>query len=332
MSFHAPKKKTSHEPAAMHYRDRRIADFASFRDQQLQPFWNQQRIEYFNGVGDLAIAYKKFVNPKADEAIVLLPGAAEFLVKYAELAYDLYHLGYSVYIMDHRGQGYSERIGHDEHQLDVESFTFYLQDLHTFLDTVVQHDWRQRHFFGHSLGGLIAACYRLDYGQAARSIILSAPAIYGHQPRRRLLSLGLGLIQLTKQGRRTIPFSRRPAHIYTFEESGSKCVARYQEVVACLQKQPELITNGASFRWLQELCKAQNYLAEHVGQIHTPILLFQAGKDRWVSKAGHDSFVTAVPEGKKIILAESYHDIYIERDSIRDLMLDEIVSFLQQSS
>ena len=313
------------------YRDRRIASFASFCQNELLPFWKAEPVRTFIGADGLEICYKQFNHTHAQQAIVILPGAAEFLDKYSELVYDFFAAGFDVYIMDHRGQGHSQRIVDGKNRLDVVSFLHYLDDVHHFLTHIVQQPWQQRSLLGHSMGGLIACCYHLDYGKIARRLILSAPAVYGEPPKRKLLDVGVGLLRVTRQDQRLIPLSRRAQPIYSFEESGSKCVARYQFVVDCLNKQPDLITNGASFRWLQALSKAQVYLASKAEEIKTPILLFQGGNDRWVSTAGHNSFISRVKDGQKVFLPDSYHDIYIERNTIRNEFLDKSLGFLQES-
>ncbi|MGO8654096.1 alpha/beta fold hydrolase, partial [Rhizobium ruizarguesonis] len=74
-------------------------------------------------------------------------GYGESFFKYREIVYDLWQEGYQVYILDHRGQGFSERLirPNKAQELDpravkrvhdlgyVENFDDFVDDLKTFV-------------------------------------------------------------------------------------------------------------------------------------------------------------------------------------------------------
>ncbi|WP_348260358.1 serine aminopeptidase domain-containing protein, partial [Salmonella enterica] len=64
----------------------------------------------FIGVGNTRVRFVGFRNDSNDRTIVICPGRIESYVKYAELGYDLFHLGFVIFIMDHRGEGRSGRV------------------------------------------------------------------------------------------------------------------------------------------------------------------------------------------------------------------------------
>ncbi len=76
-----------------------------------------------------------------DRLVLICPGRIESYVKYAEVAYDLFHCGFDVMIIDHRGQGRSGRLLSDTHRGHVVNFSDYVDDLarsgssRWFLDT-----------------------------------------------------------------------------------------------------------------------------------------------------------------------------------------------------
>jgi alpha-beta hydrolase superfamily lysophospholipase len=76
--------------------------------------------------------YALFVlRQKNDRVVVVCPGRIESYVKYAELAYDLFHSGFDVLIIDHRGQGRpGVCCGH--HRGHVVAFSDYVDDLAAF--------------------------------------------------------------------------------------------------------------------------------------------------------------------------------------------------------
>ncbi len=72
----------------------------------------------------------------------------ESYVKYAELAYDLFHLGFDIFIIDHRGQGRSGRMLSDPHRGHVDHFNDYVEDLAAFWQQEIEPGpWRKRYIW-----------------------------------------------------------------------------------------------------------------------------------------------------------------------------------------
>ena len=105
------------------------------------------------------IHYRMYILPQESEvgAIIIVPGFTESLVLYQEVIFDLLNSGYSVFIHDHRGQGFSSRIiepeetqmtlrhGTSENRDEVkntygfiDNFDFLVQDLATFVQIVCE--------------------------------------------------------------------------------------------------------------------------------------------------------------------------------------------------
>jgi lysophospholipase len=112
-------------------------------------FWVRYgKPQSISGVGDILIRGMSFQRNDSDRAIVISSGRTESFLKYREVVFDLWQAGYSVSIMDHRGQGLSERIlkapkGADAdtsratHEIGyVDRFDDYVDDLKSFVDQV----------------------------------------------------------------------------------------------------------------------------------------------------------------------------------------------------
>ncbi len=96
----------------------------------LTDFWRQRDEAEFTGVvARISGALCPFRAQHHDRVVVICPGRIESYVKYAELAYDLFHLGFDVLIIDHRGQGRSGRLLADPHLGHVNRFNDYVDDL-----------------------------------------------------------------------------------------------------------------------------------------------------------------------------------------------------------
>lgn len=112
--------------------------FAAFTMGPLTDFWRQRDEAEFTGVDDIPVRFVRFRAQHHDQVVVICPGRIESYVKYAELAYDLFHLGFDVLIIDHRGQGRSGRLLGDPHLGHVNRFNDYVDDLAAFWQQEVQ--------------------------------------------------------------------------------------------------------------------------------------------------------------------------------------------------
>ena len=65
-------------------------------------------------------------------------GFCEFIPKYYELIYMMYEAGYSVYMNEHRGHGYSDGKTSDCGMVTINDFNTYVDDLHKFVEEVVR--------------------------------------------------------------------------------------------------------------------------------------------------------------------------------------------------
>ncbi|KAF0663934.1 lysophospholipase L2, partial [Salmonella enterica subsp. enterica serovar Worthington str. BCH-4719] len=127
--------------------------FAAFAMGPLTDFWRQREEAEFIGVGNIPVRFVRFRNDSNDRTIVICPGRIESYVKYAELAYDLFHLGFDIFIIDHRGQGRSGRMLSDPHRGHVDHFNDYVEDLAAFWQQEIElGPWRKRYILAHSMG------------------------------------------------------------------------------------------------------------------------------------------------------------------------------------
>jgi lysophospholipase len=92
--------------------------------------------------------------PQAKGVLIISPGQTESSLKYAEVLYDLKDLGYSIYIIDHRGQGLSDRTLPGTTLSHVNRFKDYVDDFTTFVKDVVHpENYRHSVIIAHSMGG-----------------------------------------------------------------------------------------------------------------------------------------------------------------------------------
>ena len=82
----------------------------------------------FTGFDGARIQYYKAEHPDAKAAVVMVHGFCEFFGKFHETAYDFHENGYSVYFLEQRGHGGSQRSVDEPDVVDVADFSDYVED------------------------------------------------------------------------------------------------------------------------------------------------------------------------------------------------------------
>ena len=143
---------------------------------RLKPFWQAMQCGVLNGSDKLPLSYYAHLTPGAKQAVVISSGRMEMAVKYAELCYELVHAGYSVFLLDHRGQGLSGRELDNPDKGYVADFALYHQDMDLFIRTIVQPSAHQQYLaLGHSMGCAILAGYIQHYRHPFSAAIFASP-------------------------------------------------------------------------------------------------------------------------------------------------------------
>ena len=81
---------------------------------------------YFTSYDDTKIFYEYYINPQEKAAVVISHGFCEFTAKYEEFVYYFFQAGYSVFLFDYRGHGYSKRLLEDMGKVHVHSYNEYV--------------------------------------------------------------------------------------------------------------------------------------------------------------------------------------------------------------
>ena len=291
---------------------------------------------YIMGKEDVKIYYRAYTTGESKGNIVISHGFCESSEKYKEIIKVFNKEGFSVYIMDHRGHGKSERLGIDNSQINVEKFDYYVEDLKTFLDSVVvpNTDDEKIFLFAHSMGGAIGALFLEKYTNYFDKAILNCPMMEidtGKYP--RIVSKVISNIMcLIGQGNRYIlghgPFKGKE----NLNESGTSSHKRYSTYFKRQLENKDLQTSGGSFKWLKESFKATKTLLkeENASKVIIPVLLFQAGKDTFVRPGGQNKFAKYAKNCKLVLREDAKHEIYIEKDEIFNFYIEEVLKFYNE--
>ncbi|MFM5881167.1 alpha/beta fold hydrolase [Aeromonas sanarellii] len=320
---HAVPLTTEHEVPALY-------------QQTLPDFWRQHAVEgAFKGKDGITIRYAALRQAKVDRAILIVNGRVESYLKYQELAWDLWRQGYSLYLIDHRGQGLSGRMLADPEKGYVDQFDDYVVDLKQFHDEVIAADKPAKLFLlAHSMGGAISARYLERWPDDIQAAVLSSPMMginLGGLP--KWLAKGLA----ATMGRVGGWFGEAPygPGQGPYEDHGfadnelTHSEARYQAFRQVYAQHPQIRLGGATAHWIHQGIAGSDAAVADAGAIKTPLLVLQAGDDSVVDNAAQDAFcANARCEGGKPLRIEgAWHELFIEADPQRQVALNATLAF-----
>ncbi|MCE9686253.1 alpha/beta fold hydrolase [Shewanella sp. AS16] len=300
---------------------------------ELAAFWQGIDSDFLKLDDKLHLAYMSISHPQSKGTLVISNGRVESYVKYQELIFDCYRQGYSIYALDHRGQGLSSRLTSNPHKGHVEHFDDYVNDLALFIDLVVlpaQTPGTALFLIGHSMGSAIATLYLERHPGVFKAAVLCAP-MYGIQ-----LPMGKGFIRWLANKLDGVRQNGEPSYVprgkdyvaVPFAENElTHSEIRYQAYRRLYQTQPELQLGAPTNHWLVQAIDAGDRCIRAARQSKTPILILQASEDTVVDNAAQNLAIG--PNCRLLTIEGARHEIFIESDKIRDLALEALFDFLK---
>jgi lysophospholipase len=301
----------------------------------LEAFYATRSSGFFAGQGDVKIAYGHFLKPGSEKEIVICPGWTEPSLKYAELIEDFFNQGYSVSILDHRGQGNSGRMIDDSQGGYVDNFRDYENDFSTFMKTqVLPRKPKMLFLFAHSMGAAICTLYVDTHPHVFKGVVLSAP-MFGV----KTSGIPQEIVEPLLDATIWLGFGRSPLfgdrHLgpQKIENSTTQSAARFRIKEMIYAAHPETKVTYATYRWLRESLRMTSAIAEiPPKEFEPPTLLLQAGQDHLVKSAPQDEFCQKAKACSKVEFPQSRHEILNERDFIRNSALDRILRFYRDAA
>lgn len=321
---------------------------ASFTEEQLaqalpllQQFWQQGQHQSFLSFDQTRICYSSFRHPAPRAEIVLSPGRIEACQKYQEFCFDLYHAGFTVHLIDHRGQGLSDRLNVDRHLGDVADFQHYVQDLSLWLQHhIVPQQQAPLLGLAHSMGSAILCRYLQQHHEHGFSGVVYCSPMFGIQSKplpkvaaTTLVSLITTLNNLCGRPSRYFP-GQKPYLDKPFTGNHlTHSAVRYQQFRQIYQTQPELQLGGVSSRWLRQSLLAIKTL-QQAPVLALPQLIVQATADPVVDNKMQQLYQQKhSQQGQPCELVKvqgALHEIIFESDPLRNQLFVALNRFLFQ--
>jgi lysophospholipase len=251
----------------------------------------------FTGAAGRTVAYAVYRAGDERAALVLLPGFQEPFAKYCEVIDDLHRSGISVYAMDLRGQGWSQRLTADPEKGYLDAFDAVVADVETFRARIVNAT-PHAHLvlFGHSTGGAAATLYLEKHAHDFDAAILSSPmheintapypAWFAGPLADTLWLAGRGTDYAPGRG----PYDEGASFVANGTEHS---IARWLMARQLLAEHPELKLGGATVQWVHEALAGTARARANAGAIATPFLLLQARHDEVVLPGGQETVCRA---------------------------------------
>lgn len=302
---------------------------------QIDSIYNIGVEGYLSSKNNVKIYYKYFLqNPIENEkgAILISDGRTEAVVKYKEMIFDLYNNGYSIYIHDHRGQGFSGRMAPDRDMGFVDEFPNYIDDMKLFYDSILtKAKHKNIYLLAHSMGGAIGMSYLEQYPSDFKAAAFSSPMLGLGFPTCMLIGILTGDEPEYAMGSTNYEDGIEPFNKNTL----TNCEVRYQRMLDVFDLYPKARLGGASYQWVYKSCKAFNNIFKDYPKIETPIILFSGEQEEVVDPSAHNEFIDLLvsngQNAKGFLVKNAKHELFIEKDSVRTSVICKALSFYEQN-
>lgn len=292
---------------------------------------------YLAGKSDLKLYYEKFIVKNAKASIVICHGFGECTEKYYELIYYSMIKGYSVFIIQHRGHGKSQRLGIDESQINVENFNYYVEDFKKFLDEIVIPNSKNKELFlfAHSMGGGIGTVFLEKYTKYFKAAVLSSPMheINTGKFSNKSADIISRLMKSLGMKNRYVPGQKPYIEKGAFEGSATSSRVRYEYLHEKIRNNKSYQSGGSSVLWYLESSKATKNLVkrENASKVIIPVLLLQTEYDTYVRPEAQNKFAEYAANCQIIRVKGSKHESYFEKDEIAFKVFEKIFAFYKNN-
>ncbi len=259
----------------------------------------QSAIGTLVGQRNFKLKYGQWYPDGTPKAVALVVhGMGEHMGRYQHVIDELVAREYAVYAIDHRGHGQSE--GTRAH---IESFPYYVEDLHLLYKTAHEsHPTLPVVMIGHSLGGLIAFHYTLQYQQELKALVLSGPAII--------------------VGEDTSPLLKRVSHflfkiipqVPVLKNAGDNMLSRDPEIDRLWKEDPLTYSGGVRVSMGNQIMVYSEAAQQRADALTLPLLVMHGSDDKMTSPKGSELIYKEARSADKTlkIWEGMYHEIFNE--------------------
>ncbi|SHO57198.1 alpha/beta fold hydrolase [Vibrio quintilis] len=296
--------------------------------------WQKREEGKVTAFDNKQIYWCRLTHPKHKKMVFILNGRGESVLKYQEVFFELYHQGYDVYSLDHRGQGLSDRLTDNKQIGYVRSYEDYILDISYVLEQFSHLEYQYRFLLAHSMGSAIAARYIQTHPHHIfHAMAMSAPMIGLNVPLhlRPVIHPLARYLASRDTGSDYAPgysaYENKPFEGNPLTHSR----VRYQWFRNLYEQHPEIKIGGPSSHWVWQTLIALKQCHRQIRRINLPTLILQAGSDTLVNNASQVKFYHKLsqtnPRSKLTVIHGARHELLFESDQYRSQTLNEIIRF-----
>lgn len=262
--------------------------------------------------------------------VLVLPGRTESIEKYGRAAGDLVLRGYSVMVIDWRGQGLSDRALADRNTGHVVDFAEYQEDLDAMMAEAGRADLPKPWFvMAHSMGGCIALRAMMR-GTPVKAAVFSAPmwGISMAAWMRPVAQVVTALASPLRQSHRYAPTTGPQTYLLQVPFEGN-VLTTDREMWAYMRDQvqavPELALGGPSLAWLRAALKECAALAAMPAP-RLPAICALGTAEKVVDVPPIHLRMASWSNGQLDLYPGAEHEIMMEGPSVRKRFFDRAAS------
>jgi lysophospholipase len=264
--------------------------------------------------------------------ILLLPGRAEVLEKYAPVADLLAARGFALAGLDWRGQGGSARALANPRKGHVDAFAHYARDLRALLDATAAAPG-PRVMLAHSMGGLVGLRALCGPAPVAAAAAFSAP-MWGLAQGAATAWLGRGLSRAARGlglGARYAPGGGDTPYVLSGFAGNAltSCPEGFAHAEAVARARPDLSLGGPTWGWVRAAYDEMAACARL--RLRVPALIVAGSEDRVVDLRPMRARA-ARGEARLALLAGARHEPLFETPAVRARLWAELDAFLDAAA
>jgi len=267
--------------------------------------------------------------------VVILPGFRETAEKWFEVTREMQKKGFDVYIMDWRGQGGSDRYIKGSQKAHSEGYDEQIATLHQFMTTVVDKNAAKPVvMMAHSMGAHLGLRYLKEHEGTFDSAVLSSPML-------DIVTAGLP----KPLARQMAKFAKAGNYLEKYIPGGTDWTEekfenntktsdpeRFHASNEIFLKNENLKTGDPTYGWIYHTFSSIDVLndEDYLKAIKTPILMGVTDHDKIVDPAAQQRALKLLPNVQSIDLKGAKHELWMERDELRDPWKNKVDGFLDE--
>jgi lysophospholipase len=286
----------------------------------------------------LNVYYKIHKNLNASNCLFILPGRSEPAQKYGELVYDLNQTDFgktlNYFIIDHRGQGASDRMT-DKHDLGyVDQFENYVTDLDYFLKRqTANFSCNKKFLFAHSMGAGIGLSFVVKNPNYFDALAISSPMLkiqtkpYPYAVAKTIVAsmMAIGRGDEFAIGQK----GYNPNDVFA-DNKFTTSEARFEMTMDLYKNNPVYQLGGVSNKWLFEVMNGTAKLRSKYSKIKAPMKLYRAGIELYSEPSEMHKLCEEALQCDEMVFPNSKHEVINDRDETRDQVISSMIELFSR--